>query len=49
MLNSPVMGKDGLKRRMLFVFFNLFFARAVPEPGDKRMAASVRGREGGTV
>jgi hypothetical protein len=38
MLNSPVVAKDGLKRRM-FLYFSAFFDRAYPEPGGKRMAA----------
>jgi hypothetical protein len=47
-LNYPVQGKNGPKRRMFFIFFNLFF-RAVPRTRRQRLAASVRGREGGTV
>jgi hypothetical protein len=44
-----MMGKDGLKRRMFFIFFNLFLPEPCSDPGDKRMAASGRGRESGTV
>jgi hypothetical protein len=49
MLNSAIMGKNGLKRRMFFIFFNLFLTEPCSDPGDQRMAVSVRGREGGKV